>query len=312
MTVTATPGWAFLIGRGREMGYQVLLTPDFMADSGDSGVLIAAVKGEVPDDGLPEILNVVAPRAGPLCIVYRTHRATHADVGLTDKKEAPLLDGAGRPLVLAFGFVCRSARVDRVNEEDLKAAWEPALRAYQHFHTAEVSFTSEISHPYSLRSITAPIQKEEVESHTSQPPESWNPPSQKEQAESHTSRSPEPWSPSAFEPKRRSRPRPSSRRKRGPSALWLAVIVFMFAALGTGVWLVTYTPEVTVPDVVGLTQEDARQRLSEIELNPVIEQREPKGPCQRDIVTDQSPDQGAVVRKPSQVTLTVCGGPLKR
>lgn len=271
MTGAAAQGWVFLIARGRETGYRLLLAPDFVVKGRDSGILVGAVQGEVPNESPPRIVSVVSPREGPLYIVYRTHRATRSDVDLTDQKDAPLLDGSGRPIVLTFGFVCRGVRVDHADEEDLRTAREVALDTYQRFHSTEKKFTSETSRPYSLRSTTSPVQEEAGST--------------------------------------ASLVRPSSpKRNYGPLFLLLALTAFVLVALGTVALVFNRTPDVKVPGVVGLTRESAQQRLKEAKFEQIIFQFQSRG-CQLGTVIAQLPKEGDIVDKHSEVTLTVCGRP---
>lgn len=70
--------------------------------------------------------------------------------------------------------------------------------------------------------------------------------------------------------------------------------------------------QVTVPDVVGLSLEDARRLLSDVGLDAVL--AEPEGPQamiadpDRATVTDQSPESGAVVHAGATVRLWVDPG----
>jgi hypothetical protein len=152
MTGEATAGWAFLVARGRQLGYQLLLAPDFLAASGQSALLMDEVRGEVPAQGPP----VVSDLDGQLCAVYRTLRATSQDIGAADGPPEPLLDRAGRPLVLTYGFVCRGVRVTGPDEDDLRVARDAALATYRRFRAAEEAFVTRMSYPYSLRSAVEP------------------------------------------------------------------------------------------------------------------------------------------------------------
>jgi hypothetical protein len=152
MTGEATAGWAFLVARGRQLGYQLLLAPDFLAASRQSALLMDEVRGEVPAQGPP----VVSDLDGQVCAVYRTLRVTSQDIGAADRPAEPLLDRAGRPLVLTYGFVCRGVRVTGPDEDDLRVARDAALATYRRFRAAEEAFVTRTSYPYSLRSAVAP------------------------------------------------------------------------------------------------------------------------------------------------------------
>jgi hypothetical protein len=156
MTGESTLGWAFLVARGRVLGYQLLLAPDFLVASGESALLMDEIRGEVPAQGPPMVAELAGPASGPVCVVYRTLRATARDVDGADRPAEPLLDRAGRPLVLTYGFVCQGAGVTGPDEEDLRVAWDAALATYRRFRAAEEAFRTRTSYPYSLRSAVTP------------------------------------------------------------------------------------------------------------------------------------------------------------
>jgi hypothetical protein len=151
-------GWAFLVARGRQTGYQLLLAPDFIMTSRESALLMDEIRGEVPVQGPPVVTDIAAPASGPLCMVYRTVRATRADVGTADLADEPLLDRAGRPLVLTYGFICRGSNVIAPHDQDLGVARDAAVATYRRFHAAEETFAPETSRPYSLQSTVAPAE----------------------------------------------------------------------------------------------------------------------------------------------------------
>jgi hypothetical protein len=157
VTDPAKLGWPFAVARGHDTGYQLLLAPEFIATGHESGLLMSEVHGEVPDTAPPRTTTIAGPSSGPVALVYRTTRLTRADVGKTDRPEAAMLDRAGRPLLLAYGFVCRGVRVLAPDERDLKVARDGAIATYRRFRAAEADFLPEVSHPYHTRSTVAPI-----------------------------------------------------------------------------------------------------------------------------------------------------------
>jgi len=158
VTSESIPGWAFLVARGRQTGYQLLLAPDFIMTGREAALLMDEVRGEVPMQGPPMVTDIAGPVSGPLCMVYRTVRATRGDVGAADRPEEPLLDRAGRPLVLTYGFICRGSRVVAPHDQDLRVARDAAVATYRRFHAAEETFPPETSRPYSVQSTVAPAE----------------------------------------------------------------------------------------------------------------------------------------------------------
>lgn len=158
MTSESTQAWAFLVARGRQSGYQLLLAPDFIMTSHESALLMDEIRGEVPMPGPPMVTGLAGPTSGPLCIAYRTIRATQGDVGAADRPEEPLLDRAGRPLVLTYGFILRGSRAVAPHDQDLRVARDLAVATYRRFHASEETFAPETSRPYSVQSAVAPVE----------------------------------------------------------------------------------------------------------------------------------------------------------
>ncbi len=107
--------------------------------------------------GPPVVTDIAGPASGPLCMVYRTVRATRRDVGAAELPAEPLLDRAGRPLVLTYGFICSGSSVVAPRDQDLRVARSAAVETYRRFHAAEATFQPETSHPYLLQSTVAPV-----------------------------------------------------------------------------------------------------------------------------------------------------------
>jgi len=291
-------GWPFLVARGREIGYQLLLAPDFILAGRESGLLMAEVQGEVLVSGPAEVSTVAGPVSGPMCVVRRTARVTRADVGATDRPEAPLLDRAGRPILLGYGFVCRGTRVTAVDEQDLSAARSAALAAYQRFYPAEEDFVPEPSGPYPLHSTLAPMAVAPARS----------------VAKSRSvapSRSPAPaWSAEVLPATRIEPPGPPVSR----SVLSVAAAALL-VVLAVGIYLVanrqTAPADVAVPKVVGLTQQNAEQLIRHAQLKPVVvDWRPDKRPA--GTVIETKPPAAQRVRPGSQVGLVLSIGPAPR
>lgn len=240
--MSAVSGWPFLVARGRETGYQLLLAPDFVLAGRAAGLLLAEVSGEVPAQGPPQVSTLAGP-SGPLAVVQRTVRASRGDVGEQERPEAPLLDRAGRPILLGFGFVTPGVQVTVVDDADLWPAQEAALATYRRFHADEHDFVPEASSAYPLRST---VGRPPAPAPVAAPPAApaWS-------AEVLPTRPPEPPRPRLLLP------------ALGVVALLLVVLgVFVFRGGGDGA--------VAVPDVVGLSQADAAQRLQKAGLTPVV------------------------------------------
>jgi hypothetical protein len=163
--VQSTTGWAFLVARGRDRGYRSILVPDFLAESGERSVLTESLDADVDSAGPPRILPLKAGRAGPITVVYRSHRMTPADLAdaAFDASAGQLVtDQHGRPLDLLYGFVSRAPGISAVRELDLATAKRLALDVYRDFLSDEAGFRTSTSRAY-------PVQVE-AERADSQPP----------------------------------------------------------------------------------------------------------------------------------------------
>ncbi|MFI5960431.1 PASTA domain-containing protein [Cryptosporangium sp. NPDC051539] len=136
-------GWVFLIGRGRELGYRLLMAPDFLVHSGESGQLLGVVRSE------DETVRPAVARLDDLCVAYHVR-------GIRGPDGSPALDGSGRPLVVGFGFVARGGAIIDLDERDLDHAWEVARSTYQRFSDDELNFAGVPTTPFPLRSTIAP------------------------------------------------------------------------------------------------------------------------------------------------------------
>lgn len=153
----SSTGWAFLVARGRSRGYRSILVPDFLADSSERSVLTESLDGDVESAGPPRILPLMAGRAGPITVIYRSHRMTPADLAdaAFDAPDGqPVTDQHGRPLDLLYGFVSRAPGISEARERDLATAKRQALDAYRDFLSDEVGFRTSTSHAYPVQVVT--------------------------------------------------------------------------------------------------------------------------------------------------------------
>jgi len=293
VTGQPTEGWAFLVARGYVAGYQLLLVPDFIKAAGEAALLMDEVRGEVPMQAPPVVSDIVGPVSGPLCVVHRTIRAMRADIGEADRPEGLVLDRVGRPIILAYGFVCRGSRVLTPHEDDMRVARAAAVATYRRFHAAERTFRAEISGPYVVHSIVAPV--EEAVSGLSAPvpgaPVSAAP-------SSVISRSPAPWTSQVLPDSQQ-----SDKGPRRPPALVIAltVVLILLGLAGGSYLLVGGNVQVRVPDVVKMSIRAAEQEITKDNLTWSIS-------CQgatNGTVTGTEPAAGKLVNKGSDVSLLV-------
>ncbi len=182
--------------------------------------------------GPPMVIDIAGPISGPLCVVYRTLRATRGDVGAADQPEVPLLDRAGRPLVLTYGFICRGSRVVAPHYEDLHIARNAAVATYRRFHAAEETFPPETSRPYPVRSTMAPVEAAPSGSAAPRP----SPPA--EPAHSWPDRSPPPALSTPHTLPSSQQPAPDQRR---PIIVMSLIVVAALALLGLALRTYVFT-----------------------------------------------------------------------
>lgn len=144
----STDGWPFLVAPGRSVGHRTVLVPQFLAETGQSGVLRDAISGSVtPTD---QVVTAVMERG---CvrhvIVYRIARIAEAECApdgprpaTADRSLGPdevLRDDAGRPIEIAYGLVFPPGAVlgRALGPADLADARVEAVRALRRFLSQE-------------------------------------------------------------------------------------------------------------------------------------------------------------------------------
>ncbi|GAA3596559.1 hypothetical protein [Kribbella ginsengisoli] len=155
MTEQPTPGWAFLVARGRRKGYQSLLMPEFLVQGNEYGALGQLSSSDQPGSA-PRISRIEGLASGDLALAYVTYRLTPADLAGTPAV-GPVTDEFGRPLELLYGVVCRGLDIIGLDDSDLATAHIEALQTYQRFLADESGFVLASAQPFALRSITAPM-----------------------------------------------------------------------------------------------------------------------------------------------------------
>ncbi len=139
----AVSGWPFLVARGRQRGYSVLLAPDFLVAQQDYGWLEDAA-GPLP--------------AGVPCRTATEAGASGTRFGLAWAGfPTGLRDEHSRPLTLIAGFVCPNATIGEPAAEDIGRARTAAVATYERFLADEHRFTVEPAAPFRLSSPTAPL-----------------------------------------------------------------------------------------------------------------------------------------------------------
>ncbi|GAA2962986.1 PASTA domain-containing protein [Actinokineospora diospyrosa] len=261
-----TVGWPFLVARGRVAGYRVVLAPDFVLRGGSAGALVSTVDATVPDSEPPRVVRVDAE----LSAVYRTRRITPPDIGLDGDR---VLDHAGRPLVLTYGFVARTPLFTEIADSDVQRAWSAATAAYRRFLLAEAEFRPVAADSFTLRSTVT--------------------------GTSVTDRSPGTPAGSAVD----------TPATAGRVRLWLLATLITAATTVTISLLLLRSivagDAVLVPDVVGQRVADARALVVGAGLKPRTATVPPAG-CTRGTVVATVPTAGAEVERESEVRLDVC------
>jgi hypothetical protein len=142
----AAQAWPFLIARGRQRGYSVLLAPRFLLAEGDYGFLEEAT-GPVPESNPVRVGVATSQRGRRFGLAWSEHRVTAADIGGT----ADPRDEHSRPLRLLYGFLSADTTINAPDGADLDHARRAALDTYRRFLTDEHRFTTEPSTPLDTR-----------------------------------------------------------------------------------------------------------------------------------------------------------------
>jgi hypothetical protein len=143
-------GWPFLVARGRQHGYAVLLAPDFLVDGQEYGFL-EEVAGPTRQGSPVRITSATTPSGRPVCLTWTEYEVTRAD--LSDS--GPTVDEHSRPLRLTHGFLCPATRMVDVAAADLDHAHHVALDAYQRFLADEHGFRVARSVAFEIGSTVA-------------------------------------------------------------------------------------------------------------------------------------------------------------
>lgn len=141
--------WPFLIARGRQRGYSVLLAPHFLVADGDYGFLEEAA-GPVHESEPVRVGLATSGRGRRFGLVWSEHRVTAEDVGGTTDPR----DEHSRPLRLLYGFLTTDTAVNA--PADLDGARRAALDTYRRFLADEHHFTTEPSTSLDATETSAP------------------------------------------------------------------------------------------------------------------------------------------------------------
>ncbi|MBO0594668.1 PASTA domain-containing protein, partial [Nesterenkonia sp. E16_10] len=104
-------------------------------------------------------------------------------------------------------------------------------------------------------------------------------------------------------------PRQRPRRRRGGLILVWALLILALA--GGGTWALMNmldNPEVSIPDVTGMTEEEAREELTALNLNPTVE-TEAHPEVEADLAIRTDPEAETAVDPDSAVVLYISTGP---
>jgi hypothetical protein len=151
-----TRAWPYAVSRGERSGYQAIMVPDFLAETGQGYVLEYASKGEASESDAVTVREVVGAAIEPLSMVYRVREARADRYGLAGG--GALVDRAGRTIRIFEGLVLRlpAERVAsvRLTVEDLDTVAELTDPAFRKLWAAEARIDAELSKPLSAGDST--------------------------------------------------------------------------------------------------------------------------------------------------------------
>jgi len=101
--------------------------------------------------------------------------------------------------------------------------------------------------------------------------------------------------------------------QRRRASTWVLVALSLLGllavvALGAGIYLANHTQQAVVPNLKGLTADDARTKLTAVKLRGT-QKTTTEDSCTKNTVVSQSPEAGLKVAENSEITFTVCVGP---
>ncbi len=149
----STAAWPFLVGRNQTLGYQVVVSPQFMSEMAASYILAQVTGGDESPPGSVMAREIRIRGVGKISVIFRVVRpqAEEYDVGGTDV----LRDVGGRPIRLFEGLVVQNGleqiKEITLTEEDLQMAHDQVKEAYRLFWSADESFTERESVPFNLK-----------------------------------------------------------------------------------------------------------------------------------------------------------------
>ncbi len=98
-----TKAWPYAVTRGETSGYQAIVVPGFLGDTGQAYVLEYASRQETDGPGIVTVRDVVGATREPLSVAYRVTEARADRYGLGS--DGLLEDGAGRAIRVFEGLV---------------------------------------------------------------------------------------------------------------------------------------------------------------------------------------------------------------
>jgi hypothetical protein len=141
--------WPFLVGRNRTLGYQTIVSPQFLSEEGLSMLLAEAAGG---DESGPEnaiYREILRSKGEDFSLIFRVVRAKARDYELGG--DEALKDRGGRSIRLIEGFVVRGRkRTLQVTYSDLQTVHNLVKEAYRKFWDANDTFKEIASRPVSL------------------------------------------------------------------------------------------------------------------------------------------------------------------
>lgn len=146
MTIEA---WPFLVGRNKDLGYQTIVSPQFLSEADLAGLLAEAVGGDYSGLGSATYREILGSPVGDMSLVFRVVKAKAQDYGLGG--EEVLFDRSGRSIRLIEGFVIRGSSGGlRVSRNDFQITHEIVKDVYYDFWQAKTTFEGISSQPFEL------------------------------------------------------------------------------------------------------------------------------------------------------------------
>jgi hypothetical protein len=143
----AIEAWPYVVTRGRRSGFQAIVVPSFLEETGESYVLVYASKQEADDPGIVTIRDIIGSTVAPLAVAYRVTQSEPARYGLDEGTEFKDMHGRSIRVFegLAVPLAAEQIHSNGVQQADFDAVAQQAAPAVHRLWLAHTRIDAEHS-----------------------------------------------------------------------------------------------------------------------------------------------------------------------